>query len=275
VPIRWPGRVAALVWLDLRQAVPMCLAGLVLACLFVASEVVSIAGIDSRLPQRIVGQLSGGTWIVALLWAAVVGSGVFASDLGPRLEQFWRSRPISPSVWFWVKFLAGLAAVLGVLDGVPILIGWDSPYAEGSNIMSRAYVACMPLLHALLYALAVLGTCWLRRPVVAAMAALLLFFTLSFILGSVPGGAEFEPIQVYNAVFDEEDFESGGALSQRSHGAPRAWVGSPEDHLVRHAQVSRRYAVVYGGMAAVIVFASLAAWRGALRPSAFGRRARA
>jgi ABC-type transport system involved in multi-copper enzyme maturation permease subunit len=244
-PIRWPGRIAALLWLDLRQALPMCVAGLALACLLAAVNAVGDQGFDSLLPQRIAGQLPGGTWIVAILWGAVVGSGVFASEFEPRLEQFWRSRPISASTWFWVKFFAGLAAVLGVLDVVTILVSWGSPYAQDPNRMSIAYIACMPLLHALFYTLAMLGTCWLRRPVLAAMAAVVLFFVVSMAFEFVPGGAAFEPIKVYNALFFDECRRPDGTLNLLQHGYP----------------------VVYGSIASVIVIASLAAWQAALRPS--------
>lgn len=135
LPIRWPRRMAALVWLDLRQAVPMCVAGLVLACLMVTLEVVSNSGVNSSLPLRIAGRLSEGTWVVATLWGAVVGSGVFASEFEPRLEQFWRSRPISPCAWYWVKFLTGLTAVLAVLDLVTILVSWNSQYTTNNQFL--------------------------------------------------------------------------------------------------------------------------------------------
>jgi ABC-type transport system involved in multi-copper enzyme maturation permease subunit len=256
LPIRWPGRVAALVWLDLRQAVPMCLAGIVLACLMTAVSLISESGVDARrLPDQIAGQLAAGTWVVGLLWGAVVGAGVFAGELAPRLEQFWRSRPISPSTWFWVKYLAGLAAVLGVLDLVTIVVGWNSPHGgQGPNRMSVAYIACVPFLHALTYALAVLGTCWLRRPVFAAAAAVLFFFLVSIAFDAIPGGAEFAPINVYNHLFWEKSIAAGeGRLDLTRHGYP----------------------IVYGGMAALIVLASVAAWRGALRPYSFGGRGQA
>ncbi|HEY7426582.1 MAG TPA: hypothetical protein VH682_20270 [Gemmataceae bacterium] len=55
LPIRWPGRCVALVWLDLRQALPMCLAGLVLAGLLAAVNVLSSSGFDTQLPWRVAG----------------------------------------------------------------------------------------------------------------------------------------------------------------------------------------------------------------------------
>ena len=187
---------------------------------------------------------------MALLWGSIVGSGVYASELEPKLGQFWRSRPISPSTWFWIKFLVGLAAVLGVLDLVTILVGWGSQYGQAPAQMSWAYVACMPLLHALLYSLAVLGTCWLRRPVLAAALVILSYYLVSSIaFGFIPGTSEYEPIDVYNGLFHDERHVPGGSLN-----------------LLDHA-----YPAVYGTIAAIIVMAAIVAWRKAIMPAGFCR----
>jgi ABC-type transport system involved in multi-copper enzyme maturation permease subunit len=228
----------------------MCVAGLVLAGLTTALVIVSSSGFDDRLPQRVAGRLTGSTWIVATLWGAVVGSGIFASEFQPRLEQFWRSRPISPTVWFWVKFFGGLAAVLGVLDLVTILVGWDPSYSQGSDGMSYSYIACIPLLHALTYTLAVLAICWLRRPVLAAATAVVTFFMLDVVVGTIPGGAKFAPIHVYNALFFEETQASG------------------------FDQTRYHYPTVYGVILVIIISAALVAWRAALRSTAFERGTR-
>jgi hypothetical protein len=220
LPIRWPGRLTALLWLDLRQAVPLCLAGLGFACLLTAWVILFGQGYYSDLLQRVAGQLPGSTWIVAVIWGAVVGSGVFASELEPRLEQFWRSRPISPSAWFWVKFLGGLAAVLGVLDLVTVLVGWGSPYSDNPTKIDVAYIACMPMLHALVYALAVLGTCWLRRPVLAAMLAVFAFFIVSMAFAFTPQVAELDPTAVFMALESESIY---GPLDLSRHGYPEVY----------------------------------------------------
>jgi hypothetical protein len=251
LPLRWPGRCSALIWLDLRQALPMCFAGLVLAALLATANVLSSPSpFNVQLPWRIAGRLSEGTRNVGILWGAIVGSGVFAGEFQPRLEQFWRSRPISPSLWFWVKFCVGLAAVLGVLDLVTILLGWKSPPNYTSDAMSYAYIACFPLLHALTYALAVLAICWLRQAVIAGMAAILALFILFPALQAMPGGAD--PIDVHNELL------YGQLLN-----------GEPLD-LTKHG-----YPMVYGAIAVIIVAASLVTWHGALRPSLGQRRPRA
>jgi hypothetical protein len=238
----------------------MAFAGLLLAVLLTLLQILSEQGVANGpemqswsasgklLALKVGGQLPGSTWIVALLWAAVVASGVFAGEFRPGLEQFWRSRPISPSAWFWVKYFAGLAAVLGVLDLVTIVVSWNSALAHGADQMSKSYLACMPFLHGLIYSLAVFWVCWLRRPVIAAMGAVLCFFLLTIALGSSPALARFDPVQVYNLLFfDEKNLQNGTF------------------HLARHG-----YPIVYGATIAVTVLASLAAWRTALRPAGIG-----
>ena len=219
LPIRWPGRVAALAWLDLRQSLPLALAGLALACLMTVVGLMfeSSGHSEATIAQAVAGNLPGSTWFVATLWATVVGSGLFAAELQPGLGHFWRSRPIHPSIWFCVKFLIGLAAVVGVLDGVTIFASWNSPYVEGANRMSRSYVACMPVLHATMYALAVLGVCWLRKPVFGAMAGVLTFFIVSLALESIPGARHLDPITVYNELVQAE---RGGVFNLADHGYP-------------------------------------------------------
>jgi hypothetical protein len=118
--------------------------------------------------------------------------------------------------------------------------------------MSRSFLACMPLIHALLYALGVLGVCTLRRPILGAMSALVMFFVLSSIVGSIPGVAELEPITVYNHLFDAET---------------RASPGLGVFDLSAH-----HYPLVYGTIAAVFLTASfLAFWMTRKPEAAFGR----
>jgi len=144
------------------------------------------------------------TWAVAMLWAIVVGSSLYSAELSPGLGSFWRSRPIAPGKWFWTKFTIGLLAVLIVLDGVTILLSWASPRNSMDTGMSWAYVACMPIQHSFLYALAVLGTCWLRKPVIGGLLALAGFAILTVAIGAFPATSPFDPINVYNNLLQVE-----------------------------------------------------------------------
>jgi ABC-type transport system involved in multi-copper enzyme maturation permease subunit len=248
LPLRLPGRAAALVWLDLRQSVPLAVAGLALAFVFSFAQVclkqhdpaLSSPYGDPNAMTVAAGELPGTTWVLATLWSAVVAAGIFGAELQPGLANFWRSRPISPSGWFWTKFTIGLVATLTVLDGVTIAVSWNSPYAGGASRMSWTYVACMPLLHALFYALTVFAVCSLRRPVLAVMCATLGIFFLSMILETLSTRERgFDPIFVYNNLFLAEKYVPEHPLDFTAH----------------------NYPAVYGSIAVLIVLAALGASR--------------
>jgi ABC-type transport system involved in multi-copper enzyme maturation permease subunit len=243
VPLRLPGRTAALVWLDLRQSVPLAIAGLALAFFMSLAQICvepqqAFSGNPSVVTLAL-DRLAGSTWIVAVLWAAVVGSGIFGAELQPGLADFWRSRPVAPSLWFWTKFAVGLVAVLTVLDGITIAVSWESPYAFGPARMSWSYVACMPLLHALFYAATVFAVCALRRPMLGATSVVLAGFLLTMFLESLPAGDSVDPIFVYNNLFQAEIRSPGSGV----------------DLSARH------YLVVYGAIEGLIVAAAFGASR--------------
>jgi ABC-type transport system involved in multi-copper enzyme maturation permease subunit len=247
LPLRLPGRTAALVWLDLRQSVPLALAGLALAFFMSVAQVCleehpallwSPYG-DPIATTIAAGQLGGTTWFVAILWSAVVAAGIFGAELQPGLADFWRSQPVAPSLWFWTKFTVGLVATLAVLDGTTIAVSWNSPYASGASRMSWSYVACMPLLHALFYAMTVLAVCRLRRPVLGAACAVMAGFLLMVFLETLPSHDSFDPIFVHNALFHDETWPLAHGIDLSAH----------------------HYPVVYGGIAVLIVVAALGASR--------------
>ncbi len=157
------------------------------------------------------------TGMVAMLWAVLVGSGLYSTELRSGLGAFWRSRPISSGMWFWCKFIVGLVAVLSVLDGVTILISWDSPRDRMTGGMSWAYVGCFPIIHSLMYALAVLGTCWLRRPVIGGILAILGYAVLTIAITAFPMTNPLEPINIFNALLSAE---RAGQVDFTQHGYP-------------------------------------------------------
>jgi hypothetical protein len=248
LPLRLPGRTGALIWLHLRQSVPLAFAGLALAFLMAVTQIWMESHSVSPSYQYgsvgvtpiALGRLPGTTWFLATLWATVVGAGIFGAELQPGLADFWRSRPVSPSLWFWTKFTVGLIATLAVLDGTTILVSWNSPYASGPDRMSWTYVACMPLLHALFYAMTVFAVCRLRRPVLAAACAVLVGFLLMMFLETLTTRDNgIDPIIVYNNLFQAETRSPGYGVDLSAH----------------------HYPVVYGGIAVLIVVAAFGASR--------------
>jgi hypothetical protein len=60
-----------------------------------------------------------GAVLIAVLIAAVaallVPIAVFVPDLDPRINTFWRSRPISPTCWFWATYGTALVAMIATI----------------------------------------------------------------------------------------------------------------------------------------------------------------
>jgi hypothetical protein len=94
----------------------------------------------------------------------VLGIGIFLKDLTPGLHTFWRSRPISPDRWFWIKVVTGLV-VLVVTFSVPfglvtLLSGWASlDIADSAPLFILA-----PLW---IYSATILMTCLVRHALYA------------------------------------------------------------------------------------------------------------
>ena len=246
---RWPGRWAALTWLNARQSVPLCLAGLTIAVLIALMSIGESQG-NGTVRDRLAGELPSTTWFVGILWSAVVAVGIFSSELKPSLEQFWRSRPISPGTWFWMKFTVGLVAVVGSLDVIPIMLAVnvpDAPMTSDRRVGFLSFLACMPLIHAFVYSVAVAAVCRMRRAIPAAMIALLVFYVFDDVLKSIPGIAKLSTLDVYNRL---EQVERAGE-----------WINL----------LSEGYPVVYGIVIAVILGATLFARRTLIPPRAAKR----
>jgi hypothetical protein len=217
LPFQLPGRLATLVWLELRQSVPLAVCGLLLAGFMALSSVLIEPRQGQSLGDSWFADMPAATWVVASLWAVVVGATLYGSELGTRLGAFWRSRPISPRMWFWTKYVIGLFAVLSVLDGVTILLTWNAPRDTPTTGMSWAYIVCVPLLHAFLYTLSVLGTCWTRRPVAGGFLAIGVFALISMVLTTFPATSYLDPINIYNSLLRDE---RAGGIDLARHGYP-------------------------------------------------------
>lgn len=204
--------MASLIWLEVRKSVPMALLGLVLALLLACLEVSESKTLIGRIPHTV--------WIIGFLWSAIVGTGVYASEMDTQLGNFWRSRPIDLRNWFAIKFVVGLLAVVLVLDGFAIGLGWRLP-RDASNIhiygMGWAYVVCTPITHVFIYSMAVVVTCWTRKPVVGGLVSLILFSLLGMALNFLPATAALEPTTIYNNLLSAE---GDGNFQLSQHGFP-------------------------------------------------------
>jgi hypothetical protein len=149
----------ALLWLQIRQSLPVCVVGLTvvvgIALTIVASEIEPDA-FDAMYP------------IVGCVLALLIGVGSFVSELQPDLHTFWRSRPISPSSWFWFKFIGGAIALIGLFDMPCLLLSWSGILGTWSHGSASVFPI---LLHLSCYSVAVFFACTVRHSTYATVFA--------------------------------------------------------------------------------------------------------
>ena len=239
LPIQLPGRWAALVWLNARQSIPLCVSGLVVAGLL---TLISLREMRSypTLESRFIRQLPESTWMLGMLWGAIVAVGVFGAETKSGIDQFWRSRPIPPRMWFWVKYGIGLASLLITLDVLPSLglwsLGQRTEVGSGYQLIGlRSSLYCLPLLHARAYSFTVAAICLLRRPIHGAVLGLMLSFGTDALIESIPVFPKLSTMDVFNN------------------------LDGAEEKMEPLDLIEAGYPLVYGTVAALIVIATLLA----------------
>ena len=163
--------IAAIAWKQVRESGPIVLTGLagivVVVAVFIAGNALAITG-----THVLFGWVYARVAIVfGFFVALVVGIGVCLYDVGPRLNTFWRSRPIHPDLWFWCKYATGLAVLLAVIY-VPILLIaalGDTSVDDGTNYPEAINI---PLGQIAVFAAAVAMTCLVRHAVYAAILSI-------------------------------------------------------------------------------------------------------
>ncbi|MEN6405269.1 MAG: ABC transporter ATP-binding protein, partial [Thermoguttaceae bacterium] len=157
----------------LRQSLPLCIPGLLLACIMTFFQMdVCNPPTHGGFLRHYTDSMSSAAWVVGILWSVVVGAGVFAAEIDFPIGEFWRVWPVPFWRLFAIKFFVGLLAVLLVLDGTTIATSWNSPNWGDSHCMNWPYIACIVPLHATMFAIAAAWACLLRRPVLGGMAAI-------------------------------------------------------------------------------------------------------
>ncbi len=196
----------ALLWLQIRQSLPVCVVGLCLVPVIVLmSGGFSPDSFDSMYP------------IIGCVLALLIGVGTFVSELQPELHTFWRSRPIAPGSWFWFKFTGGAIALVGLFDVPCMLLSWS----EFVRTSSPGFAAVFPmLLHLLCYSIAVFMACIVRHSTYATV-----FAVGALMLIIIPELAEFR-VPRFLAFFtmwkDTADAYSSLFIGFRP-GYPRLW----------------------------------------------------
>lgn len=167
-PRRWP--LTAIAWKQLRESGPIALTGLagIVGIVAILSIAQRVQGPDTVFSEPIGTIYTQVAIIFGFFVALVVGIGVALNDLSPRLNTFWRSRPIHPSAWFWCKYITGLAIVLASIY-VPIVLVTavtDPAMLDSTTIPD---ILVIPAAHLAIFAAAVAMTCLVRHAVYAAI----------------------------------------------------------------------------------------------------------
>jgi hypothetical protein len=198
----------------------MCIPGLLLACLMTFFQMKHPGPVQhGEFLRQYTDAMSSSTWVIGLMWAVVVGAGVFSAEIDPRVGEFWRTWPVPFWHLFTIKFLIGLLAVLIVLDGTTIAASWNSPNWGDYRCMNWPYIACIVPWHATMFAVAVAWACLLRRPVLGGMAALGSFAMMTLGLEWWETTRPFDPLEVYNNLALTATFPPG-PVDFTAHGYP-------------------------------------------------------
>src|SRR4029077_3506548 len=81
---------------------------------------------------------------------------------------FWRSRPINPDLWFWCKFVSGLATVSLIFSAPPVATIWWWFRADVANHFSSADLSAY-FFEAVIYTAAMAAICLIRQTIYAAI----------------------------------------------------------------------------------------------------------
>jgi len=169
-------RWSATIWKQYRESLPIVLAGLV--GIGLTSLLVTVTAWN-RIDGESVGNIVGGVSVYfGLLVTLVIAVGLFLKDFEPQLHTFWRSRPVDPDQYFWLKFVTGLT-VLTAAFAIPFCF-----YAITTGKPQHGLSELLPwtiLIPLWLYCAAVMMTCLVRHAIYAAIlsgAAMYLSFLL-------------------------------------------------------------------------------------------------
>jgi len=163
---------SALAWLQITEAVPICVSGTILLIAWSCALALFVAK-GGVLVNRALDMLVNSAIVIGFLWVGVVGVSTFVPNLQPGLATFWRSRPIHAGRWFWSKFWLG-AFISLVAIHVPALMAIDVSRKLAWLDRTGALIGylCIPLAHLMVYSLAVLMACLFRHVVYAGILGL-------------------------------------------------------------------------------------------------------
>jgi hypothetical protein len=160
--------VTAIAWKQIRESGPLALLGIAVVLALSAVFFLVAAPTEYRRDEfgLFLEFFAVVSFSIGLAVAMIVGIGVFLYDVGPGLSAFWRSRPINPDLWFWIKFSSGLAVALVAIYGPIVLLAL--PRVTEANLGNDELLV-FPSITIAVFAAAAAMTCLVRNAVYAAI----------------------------------------------------------------------------------------------------------
>ncbi len=157
--------LAAIVWKQFRESGAIAIAGL-MAILAIGTFVYAM----DRYAEAFWHVYASVAISMGYGIALVVGIGIALHDSEPRLNTFWRTRPINADLWFCVKFFTGLGIVVLVIYVPLLLVGGSALLVEVDR--ERQLMLMLPVTQLALFAAAVAATCLVRHAIYAAILSI-------------------------------------------------------------------------------------------------------
>jgi hypothetical protein len=157
----------AIIWKQLREIGPIAVLGVVAIVAFVGSIYASDPVAFSE-PHQLKKMAEMVIAVVGFMVTTTAGVGVFLNDLSPPLNSFWRSRPINPNHWYWLRFFTCSAVLVALLAFPLIFISHVTriPIQSGEVTLNFYVTLCT------LFTCAVAMTCLIRRAIYAAVLSI-------------------------------------------------------------------------------------------------------
>jgi ABC-type transport system involved in multi-copper enzyme maturation permease subunit len=169
-PTRSPFR--AILWKQWRESGPIVLLGVVAIFVVVMGNFLLYYNMSAVKNWPDLGELLISiAFPIGFLLSMIVGINSFDQDMSPKINEFWRSRPIQVDLWFWTKFLTGMAILAAALY-LPIVIAYVIANGVGAGqrpFFVRGETLMMLCFHLAIYAAATATIVIIRQPIYAAI----------------------------------------------------------------------------------------------------------
>ena len=163
IPAGLRSRSVALLLKAMREEVPRFAAVMLAAVALVIFLGVQEAAVRLFFPHKGIVMITG---VVAAIF---MGIATFAADLDSRINTFWRSRPISPTRWFWTKYAVAFATLLIVL-ALPQIV-WMAGEMPLKQLRPSAGFGAVTACWFGSFSAGVAAICLVRRPLPAGIFA--------------------------------------------------------------------------------------------------------